>query len=199
MDELQQTPTGGFPRQTDPEPGHDDWFPQRMCDIMKKTQVFLDVMSLGPPDGLFLEKFKEALGHISDRSITQTDPITIRMMFGNIVGMPVNCNKVIKKLTKDLPSNTNIELWVGAWRKGVSWNHAKIIAVDGHYLWTGGHNLWDQHYLKHNPVHDLSIELEGRAAHNAHLFANEQWTFIEHIQTTCCGTIVDKLPDGMPL
>ena len=40
-------------------------------------------------------------------------------------------------------------------------NHAKIIAVDGKVLITGGHNFWDQHYLKTAPVHDLSIRLRG--------------------------------------
>ena len=71
-------------------------------------------------------------------------------MFGNVVGQPVNCTKVIAELTEGLPENADekIKLWVGSWRKGVSWNHAKIIAVDGKYLWTGGHNFWDRHYLK---------------------------------------------------
>lgn len=41
--------------------------------------------------------------------------------------MPVNCNGVRDMLTKGLPDDANINLWVGAWRKGVSWNHAKII------------------------------------------------------------------------
>ena len=86
------------------------------------------------------------------------------MMFGNIVGMPVNCEKILKELVKEIPDDLSkhIRIWVGAWRKGISWNHAKIIAIDGTNLWTGGHNLWDGHYLKHNPVHDLSIELKVR-------------------------------------
>lgn len=76
--------------------------------------------------------------------------ITIRIMFGNILGTPINCTRVIESLTADLPGNAcnKINLWVGSWRKGVSWNHSKIIAVDGQYLWTGGHNYWDRHYLK---------------------------------------------------
>jgi len=36
-----------------------------------------------------------------------------------------------------------------------SWNHAKIVAVDGKYLWTGGHNFWTAHYLTTKPVNDL--------------------------------------------
>jgi hypothetical protein len=52
------------------------------------------------------------------------------MMFENIVGMPVNCDAVLKALTEDPPDNANIQLWVGAWCKGITWNHAKIIAID---------------------------------------------------------------------
>jgi phosphatidylserine/phosphatidylglycerophosphate/cardiolipin synthase-like enzyme len=103
-------------------------------------------------------------------------------------------------LTKDIPSEkTHLRLWVGAWRKGISWNHAKIIAVDGNFLHTGGHNMWDGHYLKHDPVHDLSLELNGRVTHDSHLYANEQWQFIERMQNSICGYVIDKLPDSLPM
>ena len=110
-----------------------------------------DVMSLGPPDGKFLTAFQSALQTLAERSKTLDEPIVVRMLFGNIAGMPVNCDGVIKALTKDLPADAKLQLWVGAWRRGFSWNHAKLIAVDGIYLHTGGHNLWDAHYLSNNP------------------------------------------------
>jgi phosphatidylserine/phosphatidylglycerophosphate/cardiolipin synthase-like enzyme len=105
----------------------------------------------------------------------------------------------MRALTADLPEDPSIILWVGAWRNGVSWNHAKMVAVDGKFLHTGGHNLWDHHYLKHSPVHDLSIELRGQVAHSAHLFANDHWQFIRNKQERLIGRIVDVLPDTMPL
>jgi len=196
--ELHQTPKDAWPGAPVPEDGHDDWFPQIMADIMTRTEVWCDVMSLGPPDGIFMDKFKEALQTLCEKAEGKEKPIHIRMMFGNIVGMPVNCNGLRKELTADLPEDANIRLWIGAWRKGVSWNHAKIIAVDGKHLHTGGHNLWDHHYLKFDPVHDLSLELEGRVAHDGHLFANEQWGYVERKQETILGIIGEKLPDYMP-
>jgi len=51
--------------------------------------------------------------------------------------MPVNCNGILKALTEDLPADANMQIWVGAWRKGVSWNHAKIIVS------TKGANKWN--------------------------------------------------------
>ncbi|KAL7434080.1 hypothetical protein ACHAXM_003909 [Skeletonema potamos] len=157
-------------------------------------------MSLGPPDGKFMTEFKAAIEKLAERSKTKIaqNPIIVRLLVGNIVGMPVNCNDVLKALTKDVPTDANMQVWVGAWRKGISWNHAKLIAVDGVFLHTGGHNLWDQHYLKNNPVHDLSIELEGSVARDGHRFANLQWDFIERNQKTIIGYFVDKMPDAMP-
>jgi phosphatidylserine/phosphatidylglycerophosphate/cardiolipin synthase-like enzyme len=105
----------------------------------------------------------------------------------------------MQALTADLPQDPKIILWVGAWRSGVSWNHAEMIAVDGRFLHTGGHNLWGHHYLKHSPVYDLSIQLEGQVAHAAHLFANDHWKFIQEMQTDLIGRIVDILPDTLPL
>lgn len=132
---LQQTPREQG--NDDPPPGHSDWLPTQMAELMARTERWCDVMSLGPPDGLFMDKFREALTTMCLRVHETNRIITVRLMFGNIVGMPVNCNAVIKKLTEHLPLNPNIRLWVGAWCKCVSWNHSKIIAVDGLYLHTG--------------------------------------------------------------
>lgn len=197
---LYQTPNDAFTREDsiDPPEGHDDWFPERIGELISRTESWCDIMSLAPPDGMFMVAFKKALKKICDREVS-LGRITIRMMFGNVVGMPVNCNKLIKELTKDLPSDAEqkLKLWVGSWRKGVSWNHAKIIAVDGKYLWTGGHNFWDYHYLKGNPVNDLSLEMEGGPARDAHYYANAQWGYIVKKQSTAWGRFVDKnIPDA---
>jgi len=105
----------------------------------------------------------------------------------------------MRRLTEDLPKDANIQLWVGAWRRGASWNHAKIIAVDGKYLQTGGHNVWTDIYLKEEPVHDVSIEMEGSVSHDAHHFANTQWQFIEKKQASLLGQILENVPDFIPL
>jgi phosphatidylserine/phosphatidylglycerophosphate/cardiolipin synthase-like enzyme len=197
---LHQTPVDAFvPSVDSAAEGHSDWFPKKLGEIVKRTEVWCDIMSLAPPDGLFMTELHEAFQLLSKKA-TAEQPITVRLMCGNIVGMPVNCTAVIKALTKGIDKKTtHLRLWVGAWRKGISWNHAKLIAVDGKYLHTGGHNMWDPHYLKHNPVHDLSIELEGRCTHDGHLYANAQWAYIQRKQNSIVGAMVNKLPDGLPL
>lgn len=197
--DLHQTPTNLWDSKKDPAFNQDTWFPEKMGEIIGRTYVWCDIMSLSPPDGLFLESIKKSLKVISENTKDSEKAVIIRMMFGNIPLMPVNCDAIIKDLTRDLPEDTKIQLWIGAWRRSLSWNHAKIIAVDGKYLHTGGHNMWDQHYLKSNPVHDLSVELEGKIASDAHKFANEQWSYIKKKQGTFVGQIAEKIPDGLPL
>lgn len=197
VDEVHQTPRH-FDKE-DPTESHSDWFPEKMGELIGRTEYWCDVTSLGPPDGKFLDCFKAGLATLAEKSKEREHPVVVRMMFGNIVGMPVNCSSVIKALTADLPTDSNVHLWVGAWRKGFSWNHSKMIAVDGVHLHTGGHNLWDAHYLTGNPVHDLSVMFEGDVARDGHRYANQQWGFVESKQKTCVGSLVDKMPDGLPL
>lgn len=85
--ELDQTPKGIFGEEADPEDGHSDWFPEKMAEIMKRTVTWCDVMSLGPPDGKFLEDVREAITHIHRNADPDAPPPVIRMMFGNIIGM----------------------------------------------------------------------------------------------------------------
>ena len=120
--------------------GHDDWFPEIIANIMKRTQVWCDVCSLSPPDGLFLEKFKEALAVIAKTSITKSKttststsrllswrsssssstsqrpppPIVVRLLFANIIGVPLNCNAILNELTSHLPKDANLHVWVGS-------------------------------------------------------------------------------------
>jgi len=143
--ELDYTPKLAWNATRDLPEGHTDWFPAKLASMIQRTQVWCDVLSLGPPDGIFMTQFQQALLCLAHRTRSTGSRIVVRMMFGNIVGMPVNCTVVIRELTKHLPTIHNLHSWVGAWRKGTSWNHAKIIAVDGKYLHTGGHNLWDYH------------------------------------------------------
>ena len=118
--DLHQTPRMAWPgpEEGPHDDGHDDWFPEAMADIMKRTQVWCDVCSLGPPDGLFMERFKEALAVIAENAADRPadQPVIVRMMFGNIIGMPVNCNGIIKKLTANANSAFKARDWMEAAR-----------------------------------------------------------------------------------
>jgi len=199
--QVQQSPPPQFWGAPDIQPveQHSDFFPSLMYDLIVKAEKWVDITSLSPPDGKFMTKFRDAMTVLAKKADQKGEPIVVRMLFGNIIGMPVDCTAVIEDLTENISTNTNLELWVGAWRKGISWNHSKIIAVDGKYLFNGGHNLWDGHYLQKNPVHDVSMQAEGDVAHDGHVFANKMWEYIEKTQDTLLGRIEAQLPDWLPL
>lgn len=80
--QLHQTPKEAWPGHEVPPDGHDDWFPEIMGDIMARTQIWCDVLSLGPPDGKFMTSFKSALAKIAETAQGREEPIVVRMMFG---------------------------------------------------------------------------------------------------------------------
>lgn len=83
----------------------------------------------------------------------------------------------LKQLVRDFAKEpTQLKIYLaGFMRDLLHWNHAKIIAVDGKRLLTGGHNLWDVAYLRHAPVTDTSLELTGEVVRGANIFLDHQW------------------------
>ena len=199
--EITQTPPMEYWKDSqisdDLETSHSDSFPEKMAEIIAKATQWVDITSLGPPDGKFVDAWAKGLKAIAGSG----NSVTVRMLFGNIIGMPTDCDAIVKAMTKHpdyaLPADCGIKLWVGSWRKGVSWNHAKIIAVDGQYLLTGGHNVWDPHYLAKNPVRDLSMEAEGQVTQDGHVFANKMWKYIIKKDKQYWGNM--GLPDSCPM
>ena len=61
----------------------------------------------------------------------------------------------------------------------MTWNHSKIVVVDGTEALVGGHNLNMDLFRSYPPVHDVSVVVHGEAAYGSQLFLNEMWS---------CGT-----------
>ena len=83
--ELHQTPKEAWPGPPEGEgfpDGHDNWFPSIMADILSRTTIWADVLSLGPPDGQFMDRFQEALVKVAENAQGKDKPVVIRMMFG---------------------------------------------------------------------------------------------------------------------
>lgn len=58
----------------------------------------------------------------------------------------------------------------------MTWNHSKIIAVDGVESLAGGHNLNMDLFRSYPPVHDVSAVVHGDATYGAQLYLNNMWT-----------------------
>ena len=61
----------------------------------------------------------------------------------------------------------------------MTWNHTKIISVDGTEALVGGHNLNMDLFRSYPPVHDVSVVVHGEAAYGSQLLLNQMWV---------CGT-----------
>ncbi len=154
--------------------GHSDSFVDDLYEAIIETEEFVDIATLTAPDGRFLAALRNAMTYLANTGKT----IQVRIVYGRIPGMgPAD---LLDELTRDFSGQSNVTIHVGNYNMGLdSWNHAKIIAVDGELLITGGHNMWTDHYLTNAPIHDLSMRVRGTVADDAHYFLNELW------DTTC--------------
>lgn len=60
----------------------------------------------------------------------------------------------------------------------IGWNHAKILAVHGQTVMTGGGNFW-KNYADNVPVvSDLQCKIIGGAAESAHAYCNYVWELV---------------------
>lgn len=154
--------------------GHSDGFVDRIYDLVIEAKTQVDISTLTVPDGRFLVALRNALTVLDRRG----HALRFRLLVGDVPGALFDADALLSELTRDVMGDTRLTVHVGAYRVGAdSWNHAKIIAVDGVQVFTGGHNFWSQHYLQEAPVHDVSVVLETSAAADAHTFLDVLWDY----------------------
>jgi phosphatidylserine/phosphatidylglycerophosphate/cardiolipin synthase-like enzyme len=156
--------------------GHSDVVYEQMYELMISGERFVDVTSLTKPDGAFEAAIRNAITYLAHKP----SPPQVRLLFASYPHpMATNTDRVLESLVRDV-GDAPIPLFVGAFRSSnfpFSWNHSKLVAVDGRDALVGGHNLWDKHYLDIDPVHDVSMRVRGTAAADAQRFANEMWDY----------------------
>jgi phosphatidylserine/phosphatidylglycerophosphate/cardiolipin synthase-like enzyme len=153
--------------------GHSDAVLDEIYDLITSARSFVDITTLSPPTGRFLATIRNALDTLAQRT---TGAVGVRVLVGDVINAKPDIQRLFQDLTRDLTPSAQISLSVGAHRESLAtWNHSKIIAVDGREAILGGMNLWSDHYLDENPVHDVSVHLRGPIATSAQIFANELW------------------------
>jgi len=164
--------------------GHSYLLYERMYEHMIEAEHFIDVTSLDSPNGIgyatdpdtkqFGAMFRNAISYLHSTG----RPVTIKFMFGSIFDSNENPKKILEELTDGINlTNTKLKLWAGTYRSGaISWNHGKIIAVDGKRVFTGGTNYYFDHYLQEDPVFDVNIMVSNGPALGAHRYAAKLWT-----------------------
>ena len=165
--------------------GHSDALVNRLYDLISGARSSVDIDLLAPaPDTRFLGTLGAAFGSLA-RSGRQ---ISIRVLVGQYPGSPVDTGAFLSKLVidmKDVPG-AHVQIGVAAVETcttlddcdSFSWNHSKIVSVDGREALVGGHNLYSRDYLIGDPVHDLSMRISGPAAASASRFVNTLWQYV---------------------
>jgi hypothetical protein len=157
--------------------GHSDYVLDEIYTEVIGAKQRVDVTSLTPPDGRYQAALRNAVTYLSEND----SPPVIRMIFGQYPFEFVDrgdASSNMKAMTRDVAKDSSLQLSLSMYRDGLeSWNHAKIIAVDGKEAIVGGMNMWTENYLQVDPVHDLSIHLHGSAAGDAERFADRLWSF----------------------
>jgi phosphatidylserine/phosphatidylglycerophosphate/cardiolipin synthase-like enzyme len=165
--------------------GHSDGLMVRLHDLVASARQRVDITLLAPVPGTrFLGALRDALGSLARSGRT----VSVRVLVGQYPPDDADAPAFLKALTEGLEASggSGLSVSVAAMRSclatedcdSYSWNHSKIVTVDGIKALVGGHNFWSDDYLVDNPVHDLSMEVSGPAAVSAAHFADKLWQYV---------------------
>lgn len=137
------------------------------------------------PDGILQEDLVSGL----QTALARNPGLKIRILggaapcFGNLFG--VRCETAahyMSRLKRDLgKAAENARIMVAGMQTQfmASWNHAKILVVDGRTAVVGGHNFWSDVYGPvTDPVSDVSMRLTGPGAAFSQRYNDQLWAFV---------------------
>lgn len=165
--------------------GHSDALVDRYYRLVASARRSVDIAELQPPaDYRFLAALRNGVTALARSGRA----VTIRVLVGQYPPDGVDAKAFLAELIRDaraIPA-ARLTVYASAMRScagdpscgSFSWNHSKIIAIDGKAALVGGHNSWSQDYLIDAPVHDLSMQLRGPAVADADQFADSLWKFV---------------------
>ncbi|MGA5821998.1 phospholipase [Kitasatospora sp. NPDC094028] len=156
---------------------------RRLLDKMRDTIAHatrtVDISTLAPfPDGAFQDAVVDGL----KASVAAGNRPHVRILAGaapllNITALP---SKYRDELVAELGgASGSVTIEVAAMttaRTAFSWNHSKLLVVDGQSVITGGINNWKSDYLDTaHPVTDVDLALNGPAAASAGAYLDTLW------------------------
>ncbi|MEW1908295.1 phospholipase [Kitasatospora sp. NPDC085895] len=141
----------------------------------------VDVSSLAPfPNG----GFEDALVAGLKQATADGRHLTVRILVGAAPVYHLNVRPAAYRdelATRLGPAAAKVTLTVASAttsRTGLSWNHSKILVVDGATAIVGGINGWKDDYLDTaHPVTDADVELTGPAAGSAARYLDTLWSW----------------------
>lgn len=164
-----------------------------MYNTIINATTSVDITTLGRDyfsSGAFTAMLKNAIIMLG-KKINSPHLITIRLLYGTYKEVPPKwMQSYLNNIISKLPANNKLIISIANIRSctfksncgnqekqhdiflDFSWNHGKIIAVDGNTLITGGENLFGQDYTQAEPVNDANIKIFGPVVNGATTYAN---------------------------
>ncbi|MGW7193066.1 phospholipase D-like domain-containing protein, partial [Streptomyces sp. NPDC054838] len=153
----------------------------KITENVSRATGTVDVSTLAPfPDGAFQDALVTGLKAAAARG----HQLKVRILVGAAPVYHLNVlpskyrDELVAKLGADAGA---IDLNVASMttsKTAFSWNHSKILVVDGRSVISGGINSWKGDYLETaHPVADVDIALEGPAAASAGRYLDELWSW----------------------
>jgi len=144
-------------------------------DLVARAVHSIDISGLYQfPDGYFLDALKQGI----KAAVKAGNTPVVRIVSGFYypVQKPIDPKDTIIDFIQALDAPPEVPVYVAGMQTWLtSWNHAKLLIVDGKTLITGGHNYWSDDYTQFAPVHDVSMRLHGPAVRDAQGFLNHMW------------------------
>ncbi|MFD4658224.1 phospholipase D-like domain-containing protein [Kitasatospora sp. NPDC058444] len=177
-DWLFQTPACWGDATCADRPGTRALLAKMTADVSAATRT-VDVSTLAPfPDG----GFEDALVAGLKASVAAGHRPVVRILVGAVPLYSINVlpsqyrDELVAKLG---PAASSVSLNVASMttsRTSFSWNHSKLLVVDGRTALTGGINGWSKDYLDTtHPVSDVDLALSGPAATSAGRYLDTLW------------------------
>jgi hypothetical protein len=103
-------------------------------------------------------------------------------MIGKIIdselGKLVDMRTMLKPTLDQLGSDAAIMEFAKITIPSISWNHAKVVAVNGHTSMTGGGIFLDKYVDNRFEISDLQSKVTGEAAISTHSYCDYFWRYV---------------------
>ncbi|MFJ9846397.1 phospholipase D-like domain-containing protein [Kitasatospora sp. NPDC101155] len=151
----------------------------KMRENISRATRTVDISTLAPfPDGAFQDAIVAGL----KASVAAGNTPHVRILAGaaplyNITALPSKYRDDLTAKLGDAAGSVTVEVASMTTAKtAFSWNHSKLLVVDGQSVIAGGINNWKADYLDTaHPVTDVDLALTGPAAASAGAYLDTLW------------------------
>jgi hypothetical protein len=151
---------------------------------------FIDIAHLGLDATRSNDQFEQKIADLLIKlaSVSKA-PVIVRFLEGlpnDGEAPPLDFANILLSKSEGRQGLDNMTCWIGnlnvPWLDGIkqlpgSWNHSKILAVDGACSMVGGMNYWDDYLAtgSNSSLYDVSIKVVGGAAASSQAWADYLW------------------------